>query len=185
MSKGADNIHGILAEFKDATALLDAAERIRSAGYTRFDCHSPFPIHGMDEAMGLKRSPLGWMVGFAAFSGAGVALLLQWWTSTIDYPLIIAGKPFFSYQAYVPVTFGFAVLFGAVTAFLGMLILNKLPQPWHPVFYSDTFEKVTTGAFFVSIESQDDKFDPQNTADFLRSIGGFQIELLKESSDDR
>jgi hypothetical protein len=173
-------VHGVLAEFKDAAELMQAAEKVRDAGYKEFDCHSPFPIHGMDDAMGLKRSPLGWIVGIMAFTGLAFAYWLQTWVSTEAYPLIIAGKPFFSYQAYMPVGFGFAVLFGALSAVIGMFALNKLPQPWHPVFFSDRFEKMSTDGFFVSIESKDSKFNADDTAAFLASIGGQNVELLVE-----
>ena len=91
-------VHGALARFADPAALMAAAEKVRDAGYTRFDCHSPFPIHGMDRAMGLKRSSLGWIVGFLALVGGLGGLGLQWWTSTIAYPLVISGKPFASYR---------------------------------------------------------------------------------------
>jgi hypothetical protein len=173
------SIYGVLAEFDSAADLMHAAEKVRDAGYKEFDCHSPFPIHGMDEAMGLKRSPLGWIVGIMAFTGLGLAYWLQGWTSTTAYPLVIAGKPYFSYQAYVPVGFGIAVLFGALSAFLGMLALNKLPQPWHPVFFSNNFEKMTTNGFFISIEAKDKIFDAEESSDFLTQIGGKNVELLQ------
>jgi len=181
MSQQTTQIFGALAEFKNPHELLLAAEKVRDAGYKKFDCHSPFPIHGMDEAMGLKRSPLGWIVGFCALGGAGAAVLLQWWTAAVAYPLVIADKPFFSYQAYVPIGFGLAVLFGAISAFVGMLALNKLPQPWHPVFFSERFEKMSTDGFFVSIESDDQKFTATETVEFLKNIGGDHVELLKET----
>jgi len=181
MSKETNKIFGALAEFENPHDLLAAAEKVRQAGYNKFDCHSPFPIHGMDEAMGLKRSPLGWIVGICAFGGAGVAVLLQWWTAAVAYPLVIAGKPYFSYQAYVPIGFGLAVLFGAVSAFIGMLALNKLPQLWHPVFFSERFEKMSTDGFFISIESNDAKFDEPATMEFLKSIGGEHVELLEQA----
>ncbi len=170
----------LLAEFKDPADLLHAAEKVREAGYTQFDCHSPFPIHGMDAAMGLKRSPLGWIVGIMALTGAGLGMLLQWWTSVQAYPLVISGKPFFSYQAFIPVTFGLAVLFGAVTALLGMLFLNRLPKPYHPLFYSENFQRVTDDAFFISIECNDPRFNEEETGSFLKSIGGTSIEILPE-----
>ncbi len=107
----------LLAEFDTPASLMQAAEKTRDAGYKKFDCHSPFPIHGMDDAMGVKRSPLGYIVGIFAFIGLSGGILLQWWTSTVDYPLVISGKPFFSYQAYLPVTFAFAVLFSAIASF--------------------------------------------------------------------
>ena len=180
MSRESNNIFGTLAEFENPLDLLKAAEKVRDAGYKNFDCHSPFPIHGMDEAMGLSRSPLGWIVGISALIGGSFAIWLQWWTGVVAYPLVIAGKPFFSYQAYLPVGFGLAVLFGAFAAFIGMLALNKLPQPWHPVFFSDRFEKMSNDGFFISIESDDVKYDSSATLEFLKQIGASQVEILKE-----
>ena len=181
MTKDKNRNYGIIAEFDTPGALLKAAEEIRKAGYEKFDCHSPFPIHGMDEAMGLKRSPLGWIVGIMALTGAGVGMLLQWWTSAVDYQLVISGKPFFSYQAFVPVTFGLAVLFGAISTVVGMLYLNRLPQLYHPVFYSDRFNKVTDNGFFVSISSDDSHFDPGKSSDFLKDLGSKYVEVLKNT----
>jgi len=177
-------VHGLIAEFEGTSGLLYAAEKLRDAGYRDFDCHSPFPIHGMDAAMGEKRSPLGWIVGLAALIGASGALALQWWTSSIDYPLVISGKPLFSFQAYVPVTFGLGVLFAAFAALFGMLVLNGLPRFFHPVFFSNTFEKFSDDGFFVSVESTDPKFDAVTTSQFLESIGGRSIEVLEESVDE-
>ncbi|UCE65230.1 MAG: DUF3341 domain-containing protein [Candidatus Zixiibacteriota bacterium] len=174
-----DKIMGIIARFENTADLLSAAEKTRDAGYNKFDCHSPFPIHGMDKAMGLKRSGLGWLVGISGIIGTSSALLLQWWTSTIDYPLVISGKPLFSFQAYVPVTFALGVLLSAFTALFGMLILNGLPRLSHPVFYSDKFARFSDDGFFLSIESDDANFDPRQTAKFLESIGGKDIELLR------
>ncbi len=171
---------GMLAEFDNPGALLKAAERVRDEGYTQFDCHSPFPIHGMDDAMGLKRSALGWVIGLIAFSGVAVAIWLQWWTSSVDYKFVISGKPFFSFQAYVPITFGLGVLFGAIAAAFGMFHFNRLPRLNHPLFTSERFKKFSTDGFFVSIEAEDQKFDPKETADFLRSIGATHVEQLSE-----
>jgi len=173
-------ILGIVARFESAADLMTAAEKIREAGYEKFDCHSPFPIHGMDKAMGLKRSGLGWLVGIAGIIGTSGALALQWWTSTIDYPIVISGKPLFSFQAYVPVTFAVGVLLSAFTAMFGMLILNGLPRWFHPLFYSNTFSRFSTDGFFISVEPEDPKFDPEQTSKFLESIGGKDIEQLRE-----
>lgn len=172
-------ILGVLAQFNDSGSLMHAAEKVRDAGFKKFDCHSPFPIHGMDEAMGLKRSPLGWMVGIMALGGAGIAMYFQWWTSGVDYPVVISGKPFFSWPAFFPVTFGIAVLLGALTAVFGMFGLNRLPQLHHPVFYSEKFGQFSDDGFFVSIESDDPKFDEKNTADLLTEIGGANIEVIR------
>jgi len=172
---------GLLARFESATALLEAARAVRDAGYRRFDCHSPFPIHGMDAAMGLGRSPLGWIVGAAALAGTGAGLGLQWWTSSVAYPLVISGKPFFSFQAYVPITFGVGVLLSAFAAVIGMLALNGLPRLHHAVFYSERFGRFSDDGFFVSIESDDERFSPTETRAFLESIGGLDIEVLAEA----
>jgi len=172
-------IQGVLARFDGPSALIEAAKKVREAGYTKFDCHSPFPIHGMDAAMGLGRSPLGWMVGLAAIFGTSGALALQWWTSAVDYKLVISGKPFFSYQAYVPVTFALGVLLAAFAALIGMLAINGLPRFHHPVFYSDRFTKATDDGFFVSIEADDPKFSPEQSKAFLESIGGADTEVLE------
>ncbi|MFH1699383.1 MAG: DUF3341 domain-containing protein [Candidatus Zixiibacteriota bacterium] len=172
-------IHGMLAQFDNPLVLLRAAEKLRDAGLTKFDCHSPFPIHGMDEAMGLKRSPLGWMVGLMALIGGIGALALQWWTSAIDYPIIISGKPFFSYHAYLFVTFALAVLASAFTASIGMLAINGLPRLHHPVFYSERFAACSIDCFFVSVEKGDKDFDPDKTKELLQSLGGYNVELLE------
>ncbi|HNW58711.1 MAG TPA: DUF3341 domain-containing protein [bacterium] len=173
---------GMLAQYAGPGELLAAARQVAEAGYRHFDCHSPFPIHGMDEAMRLKRSPLGFMVGAAAFAGAVLALLLQGWTSAVDYPLIISGKPFFSYQAFMPVTFGLAVLLGAFTAVIGMLALIKLPQFYHAVFHSDRFAQVTTDGFFLSIEAGDPLYDPEKVRSLLYATRATRVEELQETA---
>jgi len=176
------NVQGIIAEFKNPAELISAAEQLRESEYRKFDCHSPFPIHGMDDAMGEKRSPLGWIVGIVAFCGISAGILLEWWTSTIDYPIVISGKPFFSYQAYGPVAFAVMVLTSAIATVVAMLALNKLPRFHHPVFSSDKFARASDDAFYVSIESDDPNFDEEGVAKFLEKIGGQNIELLLEET---
>jgi len=170
---------GALARFANPAELIEAAKKVRDAGYKNFDCHSPFPIHGMDDAMGMKRSPLGFIVGGMTLTGALIGMGLQYWVAAIEYPLVISGKPFFSWQAFIIVTFALFVLFGAFGAVFGMLHLNRLPRLHHPVFYSDKFAKVTDDAFYVSIEAEDDKFDAEQVKKFLSDIGGTDVELLE------
>jgi hypothetical protein len=170
--------YGMLAEFSNPAELLEAAKKMHNSGYKDFDCHSPFPIHGMDQAMGLKRSPLGFIVFVVAASALLFGFWLEWWTSTVDYPLVISGKPFFSYQAYGPVAFALMVLTGAFTALGGMLVLNKLPQFFHPLFESSRFEKTMNDGFFISLTSKDEKFDLNNSKKFLEEIGGKNIEVI-------
>lgn len=172
-------IHGLIAEFDNPSTLLKAGSAMRSKGFKHFDCHSPFPIHGMDNAMGLKRSPLGYIIAFFAIVGGLIGLGLQTWVHSIQYPLVISGKPFFAWQAYIIVTFALTILFGAFGAVFGMFGLNKLPRYHHYLFYSDKFKKFSDDGFFVSIGSDDKMFDKIGTTDFLQSIGGKNVEVLE------
>lgn len=169
---------GLIAEFENPGALTRAAVQLREAGYTEYDCHSPFPIHGMDEAMGLSHSPVGVIVGVLAILGAIAGMALQWWVTTIEYPLIISGKPFFSFQAYIIITFALFVLFGAFGAVFGMIGLNKLPRWHHPLFAAEQFRKATDDGFFVSVEAADRLFDELATRKLLESLGGKNIEAV-------
>jgi hypothetical protein len=168
----------ILAEFENPAQLLEAAEKMRDAGYKDFDCHSPFPIHGMDQAMGMKRSPLGWIVGGVAFVALLSGFTLEWWTSAVDYPLVISGKPFFSYQAYGPVAFAIMVLSSSFAALLGMMALNKLPMLYHKNFDSKKMTKITDDGFIVTITSNDLQFDVAKTKSFLERIAGKNLEVI-------
>jgi hypothetical protein len=171
--------HAMIAQFSSPATLMDAAKKVRDAGYSRFDCHSPFPIHGMDDAMGLGRSPVGFIVGGMAALGAAVGFSLQTWVATAAYPLVISGKPLFSWQAFIIITFALFVLFGAFGAVFGMLRLNKLPRFHHPLFYSDMLGKASDDAFLVSIDAQDPKFDEAATRAFLESLGAQSIEIVR------
>jgi len=172
-------IHGLLAEFENPSALLRAAARMRDSGYRKFDCHSPFPIHGMDEAMGLKRSPLGYIVFVAAAIGLSAGVLLEWWTSTVAYPLVISGKPFFSYQAYGPVAFAVMVLTSSFTALIGMLVLNRLPRYYHNLFHAKNFGRITNDGFFISVEKDDLNFDLNTTRNILTEAGATSVEVVQ------
>lgn len=172
-------LHGLIAEFDSPATLLKAGTALRDKGFEQYDCHSPFPIHGMDEAMGLKRSPLGYIIALFAIIGAIIGLGLQTWVHSIEYPLIISGKPYFAWQAYIIVTFALTILFGAFGAVFGMLGLNKLPRYHHYIFYSNKFKKVTDDGFFVSVGANDKMFDKKDTTDFLKAIGGKHIEVLE------
>ena len=170
--------YGLLAEFAGVKPLYRACERVRDEGFTRWDAHTPFPVHGLDGAMGLKPTKLPFVVLIMGLSGAAGGMLLQWWVSTQAYALVISGKPLFSWPAFVPVTFELGVLFGALGALFGMLAFNQLPTLWHPLFHSDRFAKVTDDGFFISIESWDPKFDADRTGEFLRKIGATHVELI-------
>ena len=177
----ADQVYGLLAEFSDPGALLHAAEATREAGYRHFDAHSPFPIHGMDDAMGLgNASAVGVTTFLGGVTGFATAYLLQWWTGAVDYPLNISGKPFFAIEPSVPIMFELTVLFAAFGAVGGMLALNGLPRPYNPLFYSDRFEGVTDDRFFLHVAASDEQFDAEETAMMLRDLGALHIELVQD-----
>jgi Ni/Fe-hydrogenase subunit HybB-like protein len=171
--------YGILAEFATPAALYHACEKVRDAGFTRWDAHTPFPVHGLSKAMGLRRSALPWIVLVMGLAGAAAGFGLQWWVHTNAYPLVISGKPFFTWPAFIPVTFEVAVLFGALGAVFGMFGLNRLPMHHHPLFQSKVFERASDDAFFISVESWDPRFDPSATRALLKSLGARNVELLE------
>ena len=171
--------YGLLARFATPADLYHACERVRDAGFTRWDAHTPFPVHCLDGAVVLRRSPLPWIVLGMGLTGAALGFALQWWVHAVAYPLLISGKPYVSWPAYIPITFEVGVLFAAVGAVVGMLGLNRLPMHYHPLFRSKVFERVTDDAFFLSIESWDPQFDPTATRKLLESLGARGVELLE------
>ena len=173
--------YGMLAEFATPTDLYHACERVRDSGFTKWDAHTPFPVHGLDRAMGLRRSPLPWIVLVMGLAGAASGFLLQAWVHGSAYPLVISGKPYFSWPAFIPITFELGVLFASIGAVVGMLALNRLPMHYHPLFRSKVFERVTDDAFFISIESWDPRFDPSATGQLLQSLGARSVELLESA----
>lgn len=171
---------GYLVEFETVGQVLSAARKVRDAGYTKWDVHTPFPVHGMDGAMGIRYTKLPMVVLGGGLTGLAIAVLMQWWMNAVDYPLIISGKPFFSLPANIPVIFELTVLFSALTAVFGMLGFNKLPQWRHAVFSSERFARATDDRFFISVEALDPVFDSKKTHDFLAELGGSEVESLEE-----
>lgn len=172
--------YGLLAEYDTPADLYAACEQVRDAGYGVWDAYSPFPVHGLEKAMGLRASLVPWIVCVMGFTGAGLGFLLQWWTSAVDYPLIISAKPFNSYQAFVPVTFECGILIGSFGAVFGMLGLNRLPQLYHSLFNAKRFERVTDDKFFIAIEARDPRFDPVDTRALLESTGAVVVEEVED-----
>ncbi len=170
---------GLLAEFKTPGELYHACEKVRDAGFTRWDAHSPFPVHGLEKAMGLPVSPLPYICFAAGMVGAASALTLQWWTSSVGYRMVISGKPFFSWPAYIPITFELGVLFGALGAILGMLALNQLPRHHHALFSSQRFARASDDRFFISIESSDPRYDEAATQQFLQGLHPESVERVE------
>lgn len=171
-----------LAEYETTADVMRAAETVRDAGYEKWDVHTPFPVHGMDRAMGLPDSRVGWIVFIMGLTGCVSAFLLIWWTNGIDYPLVIGGKPGFSIPGMIPVMFELTILLSAFGAVFGMFGLNQLPKHHHPVFYSERFERGSDDRFFISIEASDTRFDLERTRELLEKTQPAHIELIQEES---
>lgn len=169
----------VLAQFDSPKSLYHAAEKVRDSKYTHFDVYTPFPVHGMDQAMGIKPSKLPWIVLVGGAIGLSVGFGLQTWVATTAYPLIIGGKPFFSFQAFVPVTFELMVLFSGISTVFGMFALNKLPKHSHPLLRNDSFRTATSHGFFLGIESTDPAFDADSVTSFLRETGATSVEKVE------
>lgn len=169
-------LYGVLAEFKSPQALVAAARRVRDAGYRRWDAHSPFPVHGIDAALGVRRTRLPYLVLVGGLVGLTSALILQWWTNAIDYPLNISGKPLFSLPANIPVLFELTILLAGITAFVGVLFLNLLPEHHHPLFSSARFHRASSDGFFLSIEAADERFRLDDAKALLAEAGAVAIE---------
>jgi hypothetical protein len=175
-----DGAYGMLAEFPHPGALLHAAEETRKAGYRRFDAHSPFPVHGMDEAMGLGNSKVGFFTFAGGLTGCLGGALMMWWMGAVDYPINISGKPFFAIEPSVPIMFELTIVVAAVATVGAMLALNGLPRPYNPLFYSERFSRATDDSFFIHIAASDAQFDREETASFLRDLGAEHVELIYE-----
>ena len=163
-------IHGLMAEFDNPTDLVEAANRARLAGYTSMDAYSPFPIEELNDALGLKKNPLPFIVLLGGIFGGGGGYFLEYWTQVIAWPMNIGGRPFHSWPHFIPVTFECTVLGASLAAFVGMLALNGLPKPYHPVFNVPAFDRASRDRFFLCIESTDPKFDPHATESFLKGL---------------
>jgi hypothetical protein len=161
---------GLMAEFESPQALLAAAEATRKAGYTKTDAHSPFPIHGMEEALGIKERAVAPIVLAGGLAGCLGGYGLEYWTQVIDFPMNIGGRPYHSWVSFIPPAFETTILFGAFAAVFGMLALNGLPQPYHPVFNNPRFDRASQDAYFLVIETADPKFDAAATRQFLNSL---------------
>ena len=173
-------LHGILAEYQNPKALMDAAKTVNQSGYTQFDTFSPFPIHGIDKAMSLKKSKLGWIVITMGTIGFTTALSMMTYMSVMDYPLNISGKPFFNAPAWVPITFELTVLFSAFGAVFGMFFLNGLPKLHNPLFNVERFKKSTDDGFFVYIEATDAQFEAEKVRKLLEDAGATHIEEVHD-----
>jgi hypothetical protein len=168
-------IYGLLAEFDSPTALVEAAQQARQAGYRRMDGYSPFPIEELAEALGFEKSSVPLVVLIGGILGGSLGYLMQYWISVINYPLNIGGRPLNSWPAFIVVTFEMTILGAALFTVLGMLALNGLPEPYHPVFHVERFAFATRDRFFLCIEARDPKFDRAATQKFLEGLKPKQV----------
>ncbi len=173
--------YGVVAEFADADAVLAAAHKAREAGYTVMEAYSPVPVHGLDEALGRKRSKLPWLVFGGGLTGCLAGFGMQYWMAVVDYPWNVGGRPPLSWPAFIPVTFELTILFSALTTVIGMFALNGLPRPHHPIFNTPNFDRSTLDHYFLCIEAKDPRFDEAEVARFLQEMGPEAVHTLTDA----
>jgi Protein of unknown function (DUF3341) len=173
-------LHGLMAEFESVDSLLRAAERTQAAGYTKKDAFSPFPIHGLAEALGFRERSVAPIVLAGGLAGLAAGWGLEYWTSVIDYPMNVGGRPYNAWVNFIPPAFETTILFASFAAVIGMLTLNGLPRPYHPVFNVKRFERASQDTFFLVIEATDPKFDLENTRAFLTGLGAKNVVTVDE-----
>jgi len=176
-------LHGTLAQFEDVDTLMAAAKKVRDMGYKKWDAHTPFPVHGLDDAMGIKPTILPWLVLGGGITGLCCAFLMQYWMNAVDYAYKISGKPFFALPPATPIGFEMTVLFSALTCVFGMLILNGLPKWFNPLLRNDRFKRVTDDKFFICIEAADAAYDAEKTPELLKFLGASAIESVEEPQE--
>jgi hypothetical protein len=169
------NLYGIMAEFDTATELVDAANKVRLAGYTHTDAFSPFPLHEIDEALGIRRSILPLLVFAGGITGALTGVALQVFVHYIDYPMNIGGRPYLSWPSFIPPSYELTILLAGFTAVFGMLFLNGLPRPYHPVFNVPRFALATREKFFLLIEAADPKYSYDEARSFMESLNPQEV----------
>jgi hypothetical protein len=172
--------YGLIAEFDTAAAILHAAEKVRDAGFRRWDVFTPFPVHGMDKAMGVKNSMVGWFSFIGGVTGYTGGMLMIWYMNAYDYAIPVGGKPMFSPFSAFPPSYELTILLGSFGALLGMLFLNRLPRLHHPLLKHQRFALATHDRFFIVIECDDPKYSETETRQLLAAAGSRQIEEVKE-----
>lgn len=170
-----EGLYGVVAEFNDPQTLLDAANAVREKGYTATDAFSPFPVHGLAEAVGFHKSHLSKIVLAMGLLGGAGGFFMCWFANVIAYPLNIGGKPLNAWPAWIPITFECTILLAAFGAVFGMLALNGLPMPYHPVFNVRRFDSASRDKFFLVIQARDPRFELEEARDFLQTLGPREV----------
>jgi hypothetical protein len=168
-------IYGLMAEFDNPSDAVAAARRVYEEGYRRVDAFSPYPVEELSEAIGVHKSHMSLIVLIGGLVGCALGFLMQVYIEVFDFPINVGGKPYYSWPAFIPITFECTVLGAALFAVFGMLALNGLPEPYHPVFNAPNFALASRDRFFVLIEATDPKFDRERTAEFLRGLGPREV----------
>jgi len=172
--------YGLIAEFTTPADAMHAAEKVRDAGFRKWDVFTPYPVHGMDQAMGLKNSKVGWFSFIGGVSGYTLGMLMIWFMNAVDYPILVGGKPMFSPFYAFPPSYELTILLGSFGSIAGMLFLNRLPRLHHPLLKNVRFQMVTHDKFFVVIETADPKYSETETRKLLESLGSKHIEVVEE-----
>ena len=172
--------YGMIAEFETAADILHAAEKVRDAGFRQWDVYTPFPVHGMDRAMGMRNSKVGWFSFIGGVTGYTLGMLMIWWTNAHNYPIVVGGKPMFSPFSAFPPSYELTILLGAFGSLFGMLFLNRLPRLHHPLLKHRRFALATHDRFFVVIETADPKYSANETRGMLEKLGSKHIEVVEE-----
>ncbi|HZO87624.1 MAG TPA: DUF3341 domain-containing protein [Chthonomonadaceae bacterium] len=170
MRRTKPSIFGLVAEFREPEEIVEAAKHAREAGYRQMDAYTPFPVHGLSEALDFEDNRVPWIIFLSGLSGAILGYLMQVFISVVDFPLNVGGRPYHSWPAFVPVTFECTILLASFGATIGMLALNGLPRPYHPIFNAPRFELASQDRFFLCIEATDPKFDRERTEQFLEGL---------------
>jgi hypothetical protein len=173
-------IYGLMAEFEDPNDLVAAAHRAYHEGYRAMDAYSPLPIEELHDAIGFRHTRLPLIVLIGGIVGCVGGYLLQWWAAAVAYPINVAGKPLHSWPMFIPITFECTILGAALAAVFGMLALNGLPQPYHPVFNVPRFALASRNRFFLCIEARDPKFDLEDTRSFLETLGPREVTTVAD-----
>ena len=176
---GKAGLYGLMAEFETPEALRAAARAAHGDGYRQMDAYTPFPVEGLAEAVGFEKNRVPLIVLIGGLLGAGGAFAMMYYATVIAYPINIGGRPLNSWPAYIPITFELTILFAATAALVGMLALNRLPKPYHPVFNAPGFERASSDRFFLCIEAEDERFDRAKTQRFLQSQQPLSVEAVR------
>jgi len=172
------DLYGAVGEFNDENELMEAIAQIRRQGYSKLEAYTPFPIHGIDDALGNKPSKLGWFVVCCGLTGATAAATFLWWTSAVDYPIVVGGKPLFAFTYSIPIMFELMILLSAFGSLYGMLGVNRLPRLYHPIFNYTNADRINDDGFVLAIEAEDPQFDAEECVRVLESAGAVNAEVV-------